>query len=314
MKQDRRFILNAELRAGMSEGDEPALVIDGRAVGYDKLSLAGVPFAGCKERIRPGAFAASLASGRTVLANYNHENACLPLGSTRNGSLILHDIASSGLHFELRLDRKVSLHRDLHRLVQNGTVGECSFEFGVPDGGDEYTDLVDDEDRCHQLRSVKQAELYAITLTPSPAYGNEATFAAARSLAYSFGTARRPTMSTAELRKQVAAIAARIKNDAVNYTAEQIGIYGCKEVRVGPNPWDVAFVPLTPEESLAHLKHRAAQAGAEIRRQHIDYLTQELAAERTNPTNAWDERERLYRPRIEVLEKELAALLKGEHL
>ena len=308
MKQDRRFILNAELRAGMSEGDEPALVIDGRAVGYDKLSLPGVPFAGCKERIRPGAFANSLKSGKVVLANYNHENACLPLGSTRNGSLILHDIASSGLHFELRLDRKVSLHRDLHRLVQNGTVGECSFEFGVPDGGDEYTDLVDDEDRCHQLRSVKQAELYAITLTPNPAYGNEATFAAARSLAYSFGTARRPTMNAAELRKQVDHISNVIACDQ----AELFG--GFHQVHVGPGEADVKFIPFGPGDLQRHLLREHKRIGDEIREQHCQWLVDEIASERKDPTNVFDPHERLYRPRLEVLEKELAALVEGEIL
>lgn len=240
MTRDIRFVSGAELRAGMSEGDEPALIIDGRAVGYDKLSLPNVPFRGCKERIRPGAFADSLARGETVIANFNHERAYLPLGSTKNRTLILHDIASSGLHFELRLDPKVTAHRDLHQLVKNGTISECSFEFTIPDGGDDFSSLLDDEDRCSQLRSVNKAALHAITLTPQPAYAHQATFANARNFSYALGPVRRPSISSGELRARVAEIGKQIERDRLALeTAERLG--------------------MNPAEHVAYLRRRARE-------------------------------------------------------
>ena len=310
MNRDRRFVTGgAELRVGESQGDETATMVFGRAIAYNRLSVSGVPYAGARERITAGAFRDSLASSQPVIADFNHSMDYLPLGSTKNGTLHLDDRAD-GLHFELRLNPKIQMHRDVHQLVKDGTLSELSFTFG--DAEDSWSSGIDDEDRTFQLRTVKRATLYGISLVNSPAYSG-VTSAQARSMAYAFAPSVRRA-SSAALRAKAAEIGRHIKNDAINYTAEQIGIYGCKEVRVGPNPWDVAFVPLTPEQSLVYLKHRAAQAGAEIRRQHVEYLTQELVAERANPTNVWDERERLYRPRLEVLEKELAALLEGELL
>jgi len=303
MTKDLRFVTyGAELRG--SEGDEGALVVDGRVIGYGKVSLPGVPFANCREMFMPGSLTDSLASGRVVLANYNHEHAYLPLGSTKNGSLVLHDIPSSGIHFELRLDPKVSQHRDIHQLVKNGTVNECSFEFGVPPGGDEWTDWEDPEDRSHwQLRSVKRAELYAITLTPTPAYSNQATFAAARSLAYALGPIR-PTkpLTPAELRalkQRLADISVRMTNDAALDAVERSKKTGWKEVRIGPGEADVRFEPMTTEEFDRHLRARAEAAGAEIRQQ-----VEESDRETGYRPVVWDTQQRCYVPVFRAWDKQ----------
>jgi uncharacterized protein len=175
MLKQNRFVEGAELRA--SQGDEGALVIDGRAIKYGALSELNVPAPDARERIAPGAFAESLKA-RNVVADYNHSTEYLPLGNTANRTLELFDTPEA-LTFTLRLNPKIQAHRDIHELVKAGTMNCCSFAFNCTD--DEWVSV-----QGTSVRTVKKGNLFAITLTPSPAYGNGATVASARSLAYRF--------------------------------------------------------------------------------------------------------------------------------
>jgi HK97 family phage prohead protease len=177
---------------GGSQGDEGSLIICGRAIGYDQLSSYGVPYSGCRERIARGAFKASLASDQPVLMDYNHSSDALPLGSTKNGTLGLTDL-DDGLHFTLRLNPKVSLHRDVHELCRSGTLNKCSFLFGVAPSDDSWSEEDDENDRSqhYRLRTVNRGTLFGLSLVNYPAYDGPTTYAGARSsVAYALNSAR----------------------------------------------------------------------------------------------------------------------------
>lgn len=120
------------------------------------------------EKVAPGAFDASLASGRDVLALVDHDPGAL-LARTRSGSLRLRS-DSNGLAFELDL-ADTSLARDVLALAERGDLGGMSFGFTVPKEGEAWRGSV------RELRSV---DLYEISVIHAwPAY--QGTTVAARS-------------------------------------------------------------------------------------------------------------------------------------
>lgn len=111
------------------------------------------------ETIKPGAFRASLASGRDILALADHD-AGKVLGRTKSGTLQLAEDAD-GLRFELQMP-DTQTGRDLVALAERGDLGGCSFGFTVPKDGDHWSG-----DR-RELRSV---ELHEVSIVQSwPAY------------------------------------------------------------------------------------------------------------------------------------------------
>ncbi|MBB1471824.1 HK97 family phage prohead protease [Luteimonas sp. MC1782] len=113
------------------------------------------------EVIKPGAFAASLADGRDVLALADHDTSRV-LGRTRSGSLELREDAT-GLAFTLAVP-DTAPGRDLITLAERGDLGGCSFGFTVPDGGDQWTG------NSRELRSVDLREVSIVSAWP--AYGD----------------------------------------------------------------------------------------------------------------------------------------------
>lgn len=177
----RRFVLGAELRAEKS-GSEFKIVA--RAVKYGARSKPGVPGKGMYERCMPGCFSRSLQSGSDVKALLNHDQNFI-LGRTENQTLRLADSKDS-LRFECRLNPNVQFHRDVHALVEAGTLNECSFAFTCDPDGDEYTQDKDERGQACVVRSIRSAKLYDVSIVSDPAYGNNATSAEARSIAYEF--------------------------------------------------------------------------------------------------------------------------------
>lgn len=297
MEKQRRFVTGAQLSIRDSQGDEGALVISGRAVGYGCLSVPNVPFSGARERIAPGAFRDSLATGRPVTADYNHSNENLLLATTKNGTLQLDDRAD-GLHFRINLNSRVQAHRDIHELVRAGTLSECSFAFGNVD--DDWSDGFDDEDRSpFQLRTVRKAVLYGISIVNSPAYPDGATSATARSLrslAYAIGPTPRPGVFTAAelraLRERAVRIGKEIAYQQTLDAVERSKRTGFKEVRIGPNPWDVRFEVMSEAEYDAHLRRKAHRLGEEI---HEQLRLEDVK----DPSHSyvWDAEEGAYVPR-----------------
>jgi HK97 family phage prohead protease len=147
---------------------------------------------GFKEVLRKGCFKRSLASGREVMMLSNHD-AGKPLGRRSNNTLRLRE-SEDGLEFDCDLNMDTSFGRDAYAACLRGDWKEMSFGFTVPDGGDQWDDDWDDEDRSKRiaLRTVNDCDLAEISCVGFPAYSGGKTavnagdgpmaFMAARSL------------------------------------------------------------------------------------------------------------------------------------
>ena len=143
-------------------------VLRGYAAVFNSLSH---DLGGFRERIRPGAFADSLAR-REVLGLYAHDHTAL-LGRTKTGSLRLSEDAH-GLLFELH-PPKTQLGADIVELVRSGELTSMSFGFVVMPEGDDWR-----RERGHTIRILTRVELHEISIVPQPAY--EATSIAVRAV------------------------------------------------------------------------------------------------------------------------------------
>lgn len=128
-----------------------------RLVGYAARFGVEAQIGSFRERIAPGAFAASLASGRDILALVDHDPKAL-LGRTRTGTLTLREDAD-GLAFELALpDTRAAA--DILALAERGDIGGMSFGFVATDDAWEG-----------ELRELRAVELHEISIVQSwPAY------------------------------------------------------------------------------------------------------------------------------------------------
>ena len=114
-----------------------------------------------RETIKPGAFRASLTSGRDILALVDHDPKAV-LVRTKSGTLELREEAE-GLAFTLSLP-DTQAGRDLIALAERGDLGGCSFGFTVPKDGDHWNG------DSRELRSV---DLHEVSIVQSwPAYAN----------------------------------------------------------------------------------------------------------------------------------------------
>ncbi len=106
-----------------------------RLVGYAVVFNSPTTIANYRERVAPGAFAASLARGEDVLALVDHDPGRL-LGRTRSRTLRLAEDAR-GLAFEIDIP-ETSLGADILALASRGDIGGMSFGFNVPAGGESW--------------------------------------------------------------------------------------------------------------------------------------------------------------------------------
>lgn len=155
MKLEQRAVL--ELRAK-----------DRKLEGYAARFNAEARIGDFTETIAPGAFRASLARNRDVLALMDHDRSRV-LARTRSGTLKLAEDAQ-GLAFELSLP-DTQPGRDVLALAERGDLGGMSFGFLVPKGGEAWEG---------NRRTLKAVELYEVSVVSAwPAY--EGTSVAARS-------------------------------------------------------------------------------------------------------------------------------------
>ena len=127
--------------------------LTGYAATFGSLTTIG-DFA---ERIAPGAFTKSLASGRDVLALSDHNQSAV-LGRTKSGTLQLRE-DSKGLQFSLQLP-DTTAGRDLAVLAARGDLGGMSFGF-----------VATDESWSGNTRELRSVELHEISVVQSwPAY------------------------------------------------------------------------------------------------------------------------------------------------
>jgi len=110
------------------------------------------------ETISPGAFAASLASGRDILALADHDATKL-LARSKSGTLRLSE-DSKGLNFSIDVP-KTQLGSDVLTLAERGDLGGMSFAFRTPAGGDEWSG------NRRTLRSVELHEISVVSAHPA---------------------------------------------------------------------------------------------------------------------------------------------------
>jgi HK97 family phage prohead protease len=112
------------------------------------------------ETIAPNAFDRTLRSGREIRAFINHDTN-LPIGSTKNGSLLL-STDERGLRVDIELPA-TSYALDLATNVASGLVHSFSFGFSVPRNGDVWS--ADGQSR--ELREIILHEVSPVTGFPA---------------------------------------------------------------------------------------------------------------------------------------------------
>jgi HK97 family phage prohead protease len=151
-------MMKLEFRSGELRASSP-----GKLSGYVARFGSETRIGDFFERVMPGAFRASLADGRNIIALADHDRRAL-LGSTASGTLSLRE-DGQGLAFELALPA-TSVGKDIAILVERKDIQGMSFGFTVPDGGDVWLDRGDGS----MLRELRNVNLAEITITASPAY------------------------------------------------------------------------------------------------------------------------------------------------
>ncbi len=153
---------NVEIRS--IEGRRP--VIAGSAIVFNSWSQVMVNERGrqFRERIAPTAFDRALVENPDIRALWNH-NSDMPLGRTRNGTLILRK-DGVGLHIELEPPAN-SWGADALESIRRGDVSGMSFAFQAKrDGGDTWAKGADGIAE----RTLIDADLYEVSPVVFPAY------------------------------------------------------------------------------------------------------------------------------------------------
>lgn len=136
--------------------------LQGLAIPYNQVSdnpITGMP--GIKERILPGAFRKSLASGRDVMMLWNHEVKYV-FGRTTRKTLTLNE-DEKGVTF-MNYPPDSSWAKDLLPSIKRGDYNNMSFSFK-----DDVKAGMTLEDGKY-VRNVSQATLYEISLVPVAVY------------------------------------------------------------------------------------------------------------------------------------------------
>ena len=188
--------------------------LEGNALKYEEISSNELA-PGIRERIKRGAFAASIASGRDVKCYLNHDGKQIPLGRMANCTLELND-NSDFLSFRCKLTRGIQAHEDCYAAVEAGLITECSFAF-MPDDED-MTDETYNGEQC-MVRNIKRAKLFDVSVVGEPFYGGGATSVSARNADEAWRAEMRkrldaamqpPVPTTEELKAKAARLAAQL--------------------------------------------------------------------------------------------------------
>lgn len=156
--REYRYLPARELRTSSDNGKR---TISGYAAIFSSPS---VDLGGFTEKIAPGAFTRSLRDKADVMLLHEHDARKGLLARTKSGTLDLTQDAT-GLHFRADLPN-TTLGNDVAEMVSRGDLAGCSFGFCVPEGGDEWQRLSDG----NILRTLRDVDLFDVTVTASPAY------------------------------------------------------------------------------------------------------------------------------------------------
>lgn len=154
-KETRTFDIT-KLSTRDATEEQPSRITGYAAVFNSKTTIGGW----FDEVIEPGAFARSLSENSDIRALFNH-NWDNVLGRTKSGTLRLEE-DEKGLKFEIELPN-TSVGRDLAESMSRGDINQCSFGFWITEENWDYN--VEPA-----LRTIKEVELYEISVVSIPAY------------------------------------------------------------------------------------------------------------------------------------------------
>ena len=201
MNQERRY-RKPEIRA---EGS--SRFISGYAARFGVQTDIGGMF---REEIKPGAFARALRDKQDVNFLVNPDPSMSP-ARVGNGTLSLREDTDRGLYF--RADVGKTTHGDdALAMIKRYDLSECSFGFGVPDGGETWSVITDGEGRKRNLRTITDCDLYDVSSVTFPAYSGTSV-SADESLRARIGRMfplGAPASAPLELRSRIAGVIAPI--------------------------------------------------------------------------------------------------------
>ena len=134
--------------------------IGGYAAVFDKPSG---DLGGFREKIAQGAFTRTLSENPDVVGLYDHDKSAV-LGRTTSGTLILEQ-DERGLKFDLDV-ANTSIGRDVLEMVKRGDVTGASFAFSA------RSERWEDSQSDMPMRILTDVDLFDVTITPMPAYGD----------------------------------------------------------------------------------------------------------------------------------------------
>lgn len=155
MGKEKRSLIIEDLRT-VEENEQR--ILSGYVNKFNTLSED----MGFFEKVQKGAFSRSLNEKRNILALFNHDTSKV-LGSTDTETLMLKE-DDVGLFFELRMNENLSYTKDIIELSKTGLLKNCSFGFEVKD------EIWEEESEDVYVRTIKDVNLFEITLTSLPAY------------------------------------------------------------------------------------------------------------------------------------------------
>lgn len=156
-KKKETRVFNISQLSTRAEGEEKAVAIEGYAAVFNSKTSIGGWF---DEVIEPGAFSRSLSDNGDIRALFNH-NWDNVLGRTKSQTLELRE-DEKGLNFKVELPN-TSVARDLTISMERGDINQCSFGFFITD--EEWNYNVEPA-----LRTIKEVELFEISIVSIPAY------------------------------------------------------------------------------------------------------------------------------------------------
>ncbi len=168
VQRPQREIRMAELRAIEPAGDAQEMIVEGRAIVYERptvmYEIDGVKY---YEVIVRGALEG--ADLRDVPFKYNHSSSVMVMARTRNKTLeLIPD--DEGLLVRAKL-APTTAGRDLYQLIKRGDIDKMSFAFTVAD------DSYDRDTRTRRILRFKR--IWDVSAVDTPAYQD--TYISARS-------------------------------------------------------------------------------------------------------------------------------------